>query len=75
MKVSLIPEKCIACGLCQTYSPVFDYDDEGIVKFRDSDQLDQIIENSPETLTRALYEILVLRKPLFAAKFKLEGFF
>ncbi|MEE0585086.1 MAG: 4Fe-4S binding protein, partial [Streptococcus salivarius] len=22
MKVSLIPEKCIACGLCQTYSPV-----------------------------------------------------
>ncbi|MBS4823251.1 MAG: ferredoxin, partial [Streptococcus salivarius] len=29
MKVSLIPEKCIACGLCQTYSPVFDYDDEG----------------------------------------------
>ena len=39
MKVSLIPEKCIACGLCQTYSPVFDYDDEGIVRFRDSDQL------------------------------------
>ena len=30
MKVSLIPEKCIACGLCQTYSPIFDYDDEGI---------------------------------------------
>ncbi|HHH5540376.1 TPA: 4Fe-4S binding protein, partial [Streptococcus pyogenes] len=20
MKVSIIPEKCIACGLCQTYS-------------------------------------------------------
>ena len=52
MKVSLIPEKCIACGLCQTYSPVFDdYDDEGIVRFRDSDQLNQIIENTPETLT------------------------
>ena len=47
MKVSLIPEKCIACGLCQTYSPVFDYDDEGIV----SDQLSRTIENSPETLT------------------------
>ena len=46
MKVSLIPEKCIACGLCQTYSPVFDYNDEGIVRFRDSDQL-----NTPETLT------------------------
>lgn len=55
MKVSLIPEKCIACGLCQTYSPVFDYDDEGIVRFRDSDQLNQIIENSPETLTAVKY--------------------
>ena len=71
MKVSLIPEKCIACGLCQTYSPVFDYDDEGIVRFRDSDQLNQIIENTPETLTAVK---LVPLKPLFA-KFKLEGFF
>ncbi|MCC9875344.1 4Fe-4S binding protein, partial [Streptococcus agalactiae] len=24
MKVALIPEKCIACGLCQTYSNIFD---------------------------------------------------
>ena len=70
MKVSLIPEKCIACGLCQTYSPVFDYDDEGIVRFRDSDQLNQIIENTPETLT-AVKSCPI--KPLFA-KFKLEGF-
>ncbi|HEO6942309.1 TPA: 4Fe-4S binding protein, partial [Streptococcus agalactiae] len=23
MKVALIPEKCIACGLCQTYSNIF----------------------------------------------------
>jgi len=37
--------------LSQTSSPVFDYDDEGIVRFRDSDQLNQIIENTPETLT------------------------
>lgn len=50
MKVSLIPEKCIACGLCQTYSPVFDYDDEGIVRFKDSDQLSLIVEDSPDTL-------------------------
>ena len=49
MKVSLIPEKCIACGLCQTYSPIFDYDD--VVRFKDSDQLSLIIEDSPETLT------------------------
>lgn len=39
MKVSLIPEKCIACGLCQTYSNVFDYHDNGIVKFTESDNL------------------------------------
>lgn len=41
MKVQLIQEKCIACGLCQTYSNVFDYDDEGIVILADhpSDQV------------------------------------
>lgn len=35
MNIRLIPEKCIACGLCQTYSDIFDYDDEGIVLFAD----------------------------------------
>ncbi len=35
MKVQLIPEKCIACGLCQTYSNIFDYDDDGIVILAD----------------------------------------
>lgn len=39
MKVSIIPEKCIACGLCQTYSSIFDYHDDGIVKFKDNDKL------------------------------------
>ncbi|MBB5888736.1 ferredoxin [Lactovum miscens] len=34
MKITLIPEKCIACGLCHQYaSNIFDYDDAGIVKF------------------------------------------
>ena len=33
MKVTLIPDRCIACGLCQTYSELFDYHDNGIVKF------------------------------------------
>ncbi|HFH9837331.1 TPA: ferredoxin [Streptococcus suis] len=33
MKIKLFPEKCIACGLCQTYSSAFDYDDDGIVLF------------------------------------------
>ncbi|HFI0694817.1 TPA: ferredoxin [Streptococcus suis] len=41
MKIKLIPERCIACGLCQTYSPVFDYDDDGIVIFSDSKQLEK----------------------------------
>ncbi|MGT2802535.1 ferredoxin [Streptococcus henryi] len=46
MKVSLIPEKCIACGLCQTYSELFDYQDDGIVKFTDSDDLTKDISDS-----------------------------
>ena len=30
----IIPERCIACGLCAVYAPeTFDYDDEGIVLF------------------------------------------
>lgn len=32
MHCKIIPEKCIACGLCQIYAPaVFDYDENGIV--------------------------------------------
>ena len=46
MKVSIIPEKCIACGLCQTYSNRFDYHDDGIVKFADSDLLGQTVPGS-----------------------------
>lgn len=39
MKIQLVPEKCIACGLCQTLSPLFDYDDEGIVRFASTEEL------------------------------------
>ena len=39
MKVTLIPDRCIACGLCQTYSEMFDYHDNGIVKFTEEDDL------------------------------------
>ncbi len=39
MNITIIPEKCIACGLCQTYSKLFDYQDDGIVKFSDSKDL------------------------------------
>ena len=38
MKITLIPERCIACGLCQTYSDIFDYHDNGIVKFAYEDE-------------------------------------
>ena len=39
MKVTLIPDRCIACGLCQAYSELFDYHDNGIVKFAEEDDL------------------------------------
>ena len=39
MKITLIPERCIACGLCQTYSDLFDYHDNGIVRFYDDPNL------------------------------------
>lgn len=30
----IVPERCIACGLCALYAPdIFDYDDNGIVLF------------------------------------------
>lgn len=50
MKVTIIPEKCIACGLCQTYSEAFDYHDDGIVKFSDSDQLTKELANTKDNL-------------------------
>lgn len=31
----IIPERCIACGLCAIYAPdIFDYDEDGIVLFK-----------------------------------------
>ena len=62
MKITLIPERCIACGLCQTYSELFDYHDNGIVRFLDdpkqleretpcSDDILEAVKNCP---TRAL---------------------
>ncbi|KXT76408.1 ferredoxin [Streptococcus sp. DD12] len=51
MKVQILPEKCIACGLCQTLSPLFDYDDEGIVIFaQNADQRLLDVEAKSSTL-------------------------
>lgn len=37
MIVKLLPEKCIACGLCQVLAPdIFDYTDDGIVIFAEA---------------------------------------
>ncbi|MEX2785203.1 ferredoxin [Streptococcus sp. H49] len=54
MKVALIPEKCIACGLCQTYSKLFDYDDDGIVKFSDSSELVKTINSQDQDTLKAV---------------------
>ena len=51
MKITLIPERCIACGLCQTYSELFDYHDNGLVRFYDDpDQLEKEISPSQDVL-------------------------
>lgn len=51
MKIRLIPERCIACGLCQTYSELFDYHDNGIVRFFDDpEQLEKEILCSDDAL-------------------------
>lgn len=48
MKLKIIPERCIACGLCHSYAPdVFDYNDDGIVKLYTPDQ------NQNDTMTTA----------------------
>ncbi|MEI5992589.1 ferredoxin [Candidatus Enterococcus mansonii] len=42
MLCKIIPEKCIACGLCQVYAPeIFDYNDDGIVVFKNDTQATQ----------------------------------
>ncbi|HFU3810552.1 ferredoxin [Streptococcus suis] len=50
MKVKLIPERCIACGLCQTYSDLFDYNDDGIVIFSESVGNEQKCQPTPEIM-------------------------
>lgn len=40
MKTVIVPEKCIACGLCQVLAPnTFDYTDQGIVIFKHNETL------------------------------------
>ena len=48
VKCAIIPENCIACGLCQVISPeIFDYNDEGIILFKqEPEALHQFIDTS-----------------------------
>ncbi|RZI48914.1 ferredoxin [Lactococcus kimchii] len=49
MKIKIISDKCIACGLCHLQAPeVFDYYDNGIVKFYDTETS---IQNFPDSST------------------------
>ena len=56
MKVTIVPDRCIACGLCQTYSDVFDYHDNGIVKFAHSDEETVLEIPEDENLLQAIRE-------------------
>lgn len=50
MHCKIIPENCIACGLCQIYAPeIFDYNDEGIVLLKKHSHKQQQVIPSQET--------------------------
>ncbi|MGX7013837.1 ferredoxin [Vagococcus silagei] len=51
----ILPEKCIACGLCQLKAPdYFDYYDNGLVKFSNTEKTEQLVaDNIPEELLEA----------------------
>lgn len=51
MYCKLLKEECIACGLCQVICPdVFDYDNDGIVRFIDEPSDHQFIPNDQTDL-------------------------
>jgi ferredoxin len=65
MQCHLVPERCIACGLCQIYAPaVFDYNDDGIVLFKTepealkqfvtSEQIENVLKSYRKCPVRAI---------------------
>ncbi|MGX6961135.1 ferredoxin [Vagococcus xieshaowenii] len=58
MLTKIIPEKCIACGLCQLKAPdIFDYTADGIVIFQEDDQLlEKTIPSELEAQCLAAYK-------------------
>ncbi|MGO2083181.1 ferredoxin [Vagococcus sp.] len=55
MICKIMPEKCIACGLCQIKAPdYFDYLDNGLVIFKNNDATEiQVEEPLPLSLLEA----------------------
>lgn len=50
----LVPERCIACGLCQIEAPdIFDYDEEGIVLFAQEPEAHQQFVSEKEPIQKA----------------------
>ncbi|WP_274661638.1 ferredoxin [Enterococcus lactis] len=54
----LVPERCIACGLCQIEAPdIFDYDEEGIVLFaQEPEAHQQFVMPEEEAYVRKAYQ-------------------
>ncbi|MGM9887073.1 MULTISPECIES: ferredoxin [unclassified Lactococcus] len=51
MKIKIVPERCISCGLCHIKSPsTFDYHDNGIVKFYTTEALEEEFPDTAENL-------------------------
>lgn len=56
LRCQILPEKCIACGLCQLLAPeIFDYQDDGIVIFAHDHELRQleILDSQKEAVIQA----------------------
>jgi ferredoxin len=54
----IVPERCIACGLCNVYAPqIFDYDEEGIVLFTQNKKAhQQFIQNEQKEQVLLAYK-------------------
>ena len=54
----LVPERCIACGLCQIESPdICDYDEEGIVLYaQEPEAHQQFVSQTDEEAVRKAYQ-------------------